>query len=365
MKTTSLKRDLTAIAADGTGQSTPSAGGKLHTEKDNFRTDRPCHVYVVTLRGTDKAYVGITTRSVKQRWHEHRTRTIKQKHLFGNALRSHGADAFDCEWLGTLECWADGCAFEKFCKAQGLAVYNSTDGGEGSPGRKFTPEQYKELLDRHARTIVSTETRRRISEAAKKRGNCHPIRIVSQETRNKLSEIGKGRKLSDDAKIKVGLASKGRKHTPEAIEKIVNALTGRPVSEETRAKISCSNKGGNPNKGHTWTEEEKQHLSEVKKGKPVSEETRLKISQALSGKTRAPHSQETKDRISQALKGKPSPHKGKTLSKERCEAMRLSRLGYKPTPESVEKQKATKAAKKCQRLYLAQMPAAVQEIYAT
>lgn len=69
-----------------------------------------------------------------------------------------------------------------------------------------------------------------------------------------------------------------------------NALFGRPVSDETKKKIS-----------------------EATKGKFVSEETRKKISEYQKGKH---PSDETRKKLSQSHKGKTSPTKGKTLSDE-------------------------------------------------
>ena len=71
-------------------------------------------------------------------------------------------------------------------------------------------------------------------------------------------------------------------------------LTGRPVSAETRAKLSISQKGI-PRKKH-------------------SEETKAKMRE--SHKHRKPDSAETKKKRSESQKGKMSPLKGKPLSEE-------------------------------------------------
>ena len=55
------KLDDNSVAADRVDQDTQGIGGKEVT-------DKPCHVYVVTLRGTDRAYVGITERKVTKRY---------------------------------------------------------------------------------------------------------------------------------------------------------------------------------------------------------------------------------------------------------------------------------------------------------
>jgi len=99
--------------------------------------------------------------------------------------------------------------------------------------------------------------------------------------------------------------------------------SGRILSEETKRKISLSEKGKEaPNKGKPHSEQTKKKISEKHKGRPAhnkgksaSEETRDLISKKLKG--RPAHnkgksaSEETKRKISEALTGKPSPNKGK------------------------------------------------------
>lgn len=109
-------------------------------------------------------------------------------------------------------------------------------------------------------------------------------------------------------------------------------IKGKHHSDETREKISKSNKGKVMlnvwNKGKPWSEEIKKKISETKKGKPSSrkgikqwvnnnhpflgkhhsEETRKKLSISLKGKkswmTGRHHSQQTKDKLSLKFKGK-------------------------------------------------------------
>jgi hypothetical protein len=111
-------------------------------------------------------------------------------------------------------------------------------------------------------------------------------------------------------------------HTPDtrarlsAIASI--SLIGRPVSAETRQKLSDSNRrakahlvgGKNPEhsarmKGRKHTEEHKAAISAAMRGRPCSLETRRKIADAQVGK----HvSDETRERLRQAHLGhKPSP----------------------------------------------------------
>ena len=63
---------------------------------------------------------------------------------------------------------------------------------------------------------------------------------------------------------------------------------GYAVSEETKKKLSESNKGEkNPNYGKQFSEKTKKKMSESQKGKYVSDETKQKISETLKGRTGA------------------------------------------------------------------------------
>ncbi len=64
-------------------------------------SDTLTNMYVVTLRGTDKCYIGITTQKPRSRWNGHKNdaRSGGQTH-FQRALRKYGFDAFDWEVVG-------------------------------------------------------------------------------------------------------------------------------------------------------------------------------------------------------------------------------------------------------------------------
>jgi hypothetical protein len=104
-------------------------------------------------------------------------------------------------------------------------------------------------------------------------------------------------------------------------EKISAAKKGKstgPCSEETKRKISESNRGKvrtsehlenmskaqkgrvSPNKGKKMSEEQKEHLRQVNLGKKLSEEHRRKISEAGKGRI---ISEETRKKLSKSNKG--------------------------------------------------------------
>lgn len=108
-------------------------------------------------------------------------------------------------------------------------------------------------------------------------------------------------------------------------------LKGFRHTEETKEKISATNKGRNVwNKGIPRTDEEKHKISESNKGKvpwnkgiPRSEETKRKISKVHKGKIPwnkgIEHTDETKKKISESRKN--NPHEGTYKKGHSCSSI--------------------------------------------
>jgi hypothetical protein len=103
----------------------------------------------------------------------------------------------------------------------------------------------------------------------------------SEETKRKISLSNKtklaGISKSDEFKEKISKATKGRRHSQETKDKIAAI-----VSEHHKHKLTQTNKG------KTLTDEHKRKISNAKKERdklrPVSDETRRKISETLRNK---------------------------------------------------------------------------------
>ena len=95
---------------------------------------------------------------------------------------------------------------------------------------------------------------------------------MSYETRRKISEANKRRKASDETRRKMSEAKKGEN----------NPLFGKHRSEDTRIKISEANKGRL--KGIPKSDEQRRKISESMKGRTISAETRRKMSESKKGK---------------------------------------------------------------------------------
>ena len=145
----------------------------------------------------------------------------------------------------------------------------------------------------------SQETCERISAKMK-------CRMFSDETRQKMSVSQRLRPPpSAESIAKTAAFNRGRKKSPESIEKTANGNRGQKRSDEVRAKIRASILGRHA------SPETRAKMSAAMKGrrpgtagKPVSEATRAKLRAAHLGMKRSP---ETCARIAAAKRGKPRP----------------------------------------------------------
>lgn len=87
-------------------------------------------------------------------------------------------------------------------------------------------------------TIITEETRKKLSESSKGRGKG---RILSKETREKISKSNKGRKVSEETKFKISQATKAENNPMYG--KIGNL---NPNFGKKRGKIKVTSKAKNP-----------------------------------------------------------------------------------------------------------------------
>lgn len=141
--------------------------------------------------------------------------------------------------------------------------YNlSPKGGLGIHGC-FSEETKQKMSNSQKGRKLSKETRRRMSEAVRSRGEDWKQKMREdtlsrgQEWRDKLSEVKMGIEFSEEHKKNISKAKKGKKLTeehkrnigknnrssdPEVRKKIGESQRGRTLSEETKRKISESMK---------------------------------------------------------------------------------------------------------------------------
>lgn len=164
-------------------------------------------LYVITHRESSKRYFGITGRVPEERYKEHIwTATAKsgkkRKDKIHKALEKHGIHAFDFDVLFTLPSHEEACLAEqlfiaKYQNTDRRYGYNITIGGEyvilNEEANKRRAESQKASWARDpARRLLFAELMRR-----------RVPRPITEETRRRLSESHKGHVHTDEHKARI------------------------------------------------------------------------------------------------------------------------------------------------------------------
>jgi hypothetical protein len=224
-------------------------------------------VYVLLdPRDGEARYVGVS-QDVRRRFNAHMSTAKRGLNMYNvtrwiGGLLKRGLTPILCvvetgisDWVQAEKGWI------AHLKHAGCRLVNSTDGGEGTPGRRH-----------------SMEAKTKTSLALKG----HP---VSTETRLKLSTLLKGRKLSAGHLANVRAAASRR--------------IGVPRTPETKAKISASKMG---HAGYFHSLEHRKKMSEWMKNRKVSAETRARLSSALMGHPGVKFTLELRAKMSASLR---------------------------------------------------------------
>lgn len=96
-------------------------------------------------------------------------------------------------------------------------------------------------------------------------------KVINEDTRYLLGNGNRGKKRTEESKLKQSEVTKGVKKSKSHSEKIREYRIGKKMSEETKRKISENSKGRSSwNKGIKFSEESKLKMSNSKKGKKTS-----------------------------------------------------------------------------------------------
>lgn len=179
-------------------------------------------IYCIKNTINNKEYIGLTTRTLEQRWKQHIYESNKKDSWewntpLGNAIKKYGKNAFEIFVL-------EECSSETEMKQKEIQLikerkslasengYNLSFGGDGRMGYKLSEETKRKIGEGNKGKTYTAESLEKMSVAAKKRS------------------VGKPSPMD------------GKKHTEESKQKIVSFLTGRKQSEETKRKKSESMK---------------------------------------------------------------------------------------------------------------------------
>ena len=158
----------------------------------------------------------------------------------------------DREELNLLEIQYIACE-----KSIGKCEYNIGKGGEGNSFYYMSDENKRKIYDKVRRSNIgrvawnkgkhhTEESKKRMSDSQKRRPP------MNEETKKKISKSNKGKSknLTDDMRKYLSSIRKGSKlkHTDEWNKRIGEANIGRKQSDECKKKISEKNKGKNGRK---------------------------------------------------------------------------------------------------------------------
>ena len=225
------------------------------------------YIVYIHITPSGKKYVGITHQNPQKRW-DNGNGYSENEHFY-RAIKKYGWDNIEHIILYENLSKEEACEKEieliaKYKSNNSNFGYNKSYGGQlgmkylhhSLESRKkislagFGRKQSKETCEKRSKALkgrVSPMKGRHQSEEAKiKIGIASKNRIVSDETRKKLSELQKGKIVSEEEKQRLRKMMLGRHHTEETKRKMSEMRKGHIVSETTREKLRKANKGVKP-----------------------------------------------------------------------------------------------------------------------
>jgi len=211
-------------------------------------------IYVVTNTVNGDQYVGLTSKPMSYRWSEHKTgaRSGRKSHFY-SAIRKYGLDAFQIQEFVSVLDRESLSAVEQAVIKQLHPVYNQTNGGEFTFGKKHTPESIERMRQKNTgkkRTpeqralnsaigkelwATSEEYRKNcLSALEKARANCNAEKRIEA-----ARKANTGRQWSDESRAKLSASCMGRKYGPEIIARMAATKRKAVKCNETGEVFSC------------------------------------------------------------------------------------------------------------------------------
>lgn len=180
-------------------------------------------VYCFTNTVNGKRYVGITDRTLEDRWYKHLTSVRNgSEYHFHRAIRKHGEQAFEgliVEECSSLEGLKEAERRWIWLLASNLPErgYNMTLGGDGVFGLKMSEETRRQMSASLTGRTLSAEHKQRISDAAKRRYQDPAERVKTQNALAKDEVRCKmiGRAVSEETRQKMSVAARKRRLNKE------------------------------------------------------------------------------------------------------------------------------------------------------
>ena len=179
-----------------------------------------------------KSYIGMTKKTIEERWEEHLANARAGSHVpVCKAIRATQPEDWEHKILvSDIESQVEAGFLEtKFIAELKSKVtdngYNCTDGGDGFHGGIVTEETRQKLSDALTGRVVSSETREKIRRALT--GRERPTHV-----KEALSKAHKGKRLSEEHKAK--LSRSGKKDYDDTRDKKVKVLSSQRSQENRR-----------------------------------------------------------------------------------------------------------------------------------
>jgi group I intron endonuclease len=182
-----------------------------------------------------KVYIGITSRTVKERFAEHCGKAARLDKNFAvhAAICKYGKENILLETIASAN-WDEIKAMEVSAIAEQNARvpfgYNLTDGGDGTTGIIVGKETRAMMRANNIGKKLSAETKAKI-------GAAHEGRIFTEESRAKLSSSASSRVFSESDRAKNSEIVRALWADPAYRKKVVAAHAGKKLSETHKAKI--------------------------------------------------------------------------------------------------------------------------------
>jgi group I intron endonuclease len=245
-------------------------------------------IYKIENNINGKIYIGLTTKDLSKRIAGH---IAENKSYIQKALNKYGLQSFTVSVIDSAESREILCEKEKYwiqhygCKAPN--GYNLTDGGDGliNPS-EIVRNRIAEAVRKLGKNPKFTFEGRKHSEKSKRKTSksCKKT-LESPGVRKKMSDAGKAKVLSEATKKKISKAKTGKKRTDAVWNKglKMSSIVGyvNPMKGKKRPDLSERNKLG---KGRKDSEETKLRKSLAGKGKPKTKEHILHIAEAKAYK---------------------------------------------------------------------------------
>ena len=178
--------------------------------EESIKTGHASGVYEIRNKLNDKRYIG-SSADIDERFGEHRADLRHNRHsnlVLQNAWNKHGEESFEFIVVEEVEKATDLVPREQYwidIKKSAEEGYNIKKRADSRLGLKLSEEAKKKISEKNMGHIVTEETRKKIAMAQK--GMIH-----SQSHLDELHRNWKGRKHTEESRLKMSLSRMGNRN---------------------------------------------------------------------------------------------------------------------------------------------------------